>query len=128
MSFFTKLKSIGSKVRTGLIKGASIAQKGIDFGKKHIGNFEKFLDDVLHTAHNFPIIADIAHKLEENEEFKHFRDLLTQTNQFLDTSDRVVNNINDALTPPSGKNPSIENPFIPNTVTPPQGPVPVGPF
>ena len=91
--------SFGQKVKHWIGSGIQYGRKAADMLHRGLGKVTTFLDEVLETAHNYPILTDLATQLEENSYYQGFRDIVDDLEDVLAQSNAIFDGVEHVLTP-----------------------------
>jgi hypothetical protein len=113
MGWFSQtVGSMAQKVKSHAAVGLRYASGAIDFIKRGLGETNSLVSRILETAHNFPVLADIARKLEESSHFQRYRELSSELDSALDSAASIVNTADEYMNRQSGVNPHLANPHL----------------
>jgi hypothetical protein len=110
MGWFSQtISAFGSKAKAFVNVGLRHSAGAIDFIKRGLAQTNNLVSRILETAHNMPILADVARHLEQNPYFQKYRDLSSEIDSALDSVGGVVNDFDGYINRQSGSNPHIPN-------------------
>lgn len=97
--------SFGQSVKSWVSSGIQYGRRGSDLLRKGLGKVNAFVDEILETAHNYPILADLATQLEESSYYQGYRDITQDLDDVLAQADRVFDDVEHYM----GGRPHIEH-------------------
>jgi hypothetical protein len=93
MSFYNAVTNFGRKAKALVGRGINHIKRGSQFARRKINEFSMFIDSVLDTAHNFPVLSELADEIERSDLYNGYRHRSGQINDFLDTVDSNVERV-----------------------------------